>query len=77
MKPASLRARLVLLTTSAVAVVWLVTAVLTWRAALHEIEELLDHPPATQQHLIKDRRELAHEIAEHLLTVGSNDGHDR
>lgn len=67
MKHPSLRARLVLLTTSAVAVVWLVTAALTWRSALHEIEELLNHPPATQQHLNKDRRELAHEIAEHLL----------
>jgi two-component system sensor histidine kinase QseC len=67
MKHPSLRARLVLLTTSAVAVIWLVTCVVTWRAALHEIEELLDHPPATRQHLNKDRRELAHEIAEHLL----------
>jgi two-component system sensor histidine kinase QseC len=67
MKPLSLRARLVLLTTLAVAVVWLVTAAFTWRSALNEIEELLDHPPATQQHLSKERRELAHEIAEHLL----------
>lgn len=68
MKHPSLRARLVVLTTSAVAVVWLVTAVLTWRGALHEIEELLDHPPATQQHMREERRELAQEIAEHLLT---------
>ena len=67
MKPASLRARLVLLTTSAVAVVWLATAVVTWRAALHEIEELLDHAPASQSHMREQRRELAHEIAEHLL----------
>lgn len=67
MKSLSLRARLVLLTTLAVAVVWLVTAAFTWRSALNEIEELLDHPPATQQHLSKERRELAHEIAEHLL----------
>lgn len=67
MKPLSLRARLVLLTTLAVAVVWLITAAFTWRSALQEIEELLDHPPATQQHLSKERRELAHEIAEHLL----------
>lgn len=67
MKHPSLRTRLVLLTTVAVALVWLVTAAITWRAALHEIEELLDHPPATQQHLARERRELAREIAEHLL----------
>lgn len=63
----SLRARLVLLTTLAVAVVWLITAAFTWRAALHEIEELLNHPPATASHLQKERAELAGEIAEHLL----------
>lgn len=46
MKPGgSLLLRLVLLTTAAVAVVWLVTAAFTWRSALHEIEELLNHPP--------------------------------
>ena len=67
MKHPSLRNRLVLLTTVAVALVWLTTAAVTWRAALHEIEELLDHPPATQQHMAKERRELAQEIAEHLL----------
>lgn len=67
MRTPSLRTRLVLLTTLAVAAVWLVTAVLTWRAALHEIEELLDHPPATQSHLREERQELAREIAEHLL----------
>ena len=67
MKHPSLRNRLVLLTTVAVALVWLATAAVTWRAALHEIEELLDHPPATQQHMAKERRELAQEIAEHLL----------
>lgn len=63
----SLRLRLVLWTTAAVAVVWLVTAAFTWRAALHEIEELLDHPPATRQHLREERADLAHDIAEHLL----------
>ena len=63
----SLRLRLVLLTTEAVAVVWLLTAIFTWRAALHEIEELLNHPPATPAHMQKERAELAGEIAEHLL----------
>ena len=63
----SLRLRLVLLTTAAVAVVWLVTAVFTWRSALHEIEELLIHPPATARHMQKERAELAGEIAKHLL----------
>ena len=63
----SLRLRLVLLTTAAVAVVWLVTAVFTWRSALHEIEELLNHPPATARHMQKERAELAGEIAKHLL----------
>jgi signal transduction histidine kinase len=57
----------VLLTTAAVAVVWLVTAVFTWRSALHEIEELLNHPPATASHMQKERAELAGEIARHLL----------
>ncbi len=63
----SLRVRLVLLTTLAVAVVWLVTAAFTWRAALHEIEELLSHPPATARHMEEERAELAGEIAKHLL----------
>ena len=63
----SLRLRLVLLTTAAVAVVWLVTAVFTWRSALHEIEDLLRHPPATARHMQKERADLAGEIAEHLL----------
>lgn len=63
----SLRLRLVLLTTAAVAVVWLVTAVFTWRAALHEIEELLNHPPASVSHMQEERTELAGEIAKHLL----------
>lgn len=67
MRTPSLRTRLVLLTTLAVAVVWLLTAAFTWHSALHEIEELLDHPPATRQHMSKERRELAGEIAEHLL----------
>lgn len=57
----SLRARLIALTLAAVAATWLVTAFLTWRAAQHEIEELLwDHPVA-------ERREISREIAEHLL----------
>jgi len=63
----SLRLRLVLLTTAAVAVVWLLTAIFTWRSALHEIEELLNHPPATASHMQKERAELAGEIAKHLL----------
>lgn len=63
----SLRLRLVLLTTAAVAVVWLLTAIFTWRAALHEIEELLNHPPASAAHMQKEHAELAGEIAEHLL----------
>ncbi len=63
----SLRLRLVLLTTAAVAAVWLLTAFFTWRSALHEIEELLNHPPATASHMREERAELAGEIAEHLL----------
>lgn len=63
----SLRLRLVLLSTTAVAVVWLLTAVFTWRSALHEIEELLNHPPTTAAHMQKERAELAGEIAKHLL----------
>ena len=63
----SLRTRLVLLTTLAVAVVWLVTAAFTWRTALHEIEELLNHPPTTASHMQEERAELAGEIAKHLL----------
>jgi two-component system sensor histidine kinase QseC len=63
----SLRARLVLLTTLAVAIVWLVTAAFTWRTALHEIEELLNHPPTTASHMEDERAELAGEIAKHLL----------
>ncbi|MCE9570217.1 MAG: two-component sensor histidine kinase [Rhodocyclales bacterium] len=66
-RTSSLRLRLVLLTTAAVAVVWLLTAVFTWRSALHEIEELLNHPPATASHMQKERAELAGEIARHLL----------
>jgi signal transduction histidine kinase len=63
----SLRLRLVLLTTAAVAVVWLLTAFFTWRSALHEIEELLNHPPAPASHMQEERAELAGDIAEHLL----------
>jgi len=66
-RASSLRLRLVLLTTAAVAVVWLLTAIFTWRSALHEIEELLNHPPATASHMQKERAELAGEIAKHLL----------
>jgi signal transduction histidine kinase len=69
MKPGgSLLLRLVLLTTAAVAVVWLVTAAFTWRSALHEVEELLNHPPATASHMQEERADLARDIAEHLLT---------
>ena len=53
----SLRLRLVLLTTAAVAVVWLLTAFFTWRSALHEIEELLNHPPTTASHLQEEQAE--------------------
>ena len=63
----SLRLRLVLLTTAAVAVVWLLTAFFTWRSAVHEVEELLNHPPASASHMQEERAELAGEIAEHLL----------
>jgi signal transduction histidine kinase len=63
----SLRLRLVLLTTAAVAVVWLLTAFFTWRSALHEIEELLLHPPATARHMQKEGADLAGDIAKHLL----------
>ena len=67
MRSPSLRNRLVLLTTAAVAVVWLVAAAFTWHAAIREIEELVFHPPASPHHMREERRELAHEIAEHLL----------
>jgi signal transduction histidine kinase len=57
----SLRARLVFLTITAVALGWLVTAVMTWQAAHHELAELLwDHP-------IDQRQEIAEEIAEHMI----------
>lgn len=67
-RPLSLRTRLVGLTLLAVALVWLLTAVLTWREARHELEELLAHPPETSSaHLAADREQAAGEIAEHLL----------
>lgn len=51
-----------------VALVWLVTAFVTWREARHELEELLAHPPSTSAaHFAKERNEIAGEIAEQLL----------
>lgn len=68
MKRLSLRARLVGLSVLAVALVWLLTAVATWREARHELEELLAHPPTTTAaHLARDREEAAGEIAGQLL----------
>ncbi|MCF8200123.1 MAG: GHKL domain-containing protein, partial [Sulfuritalea sp.] len=68
MKPLSLRTRLVGLTLLAVAVVWLITAFVTWRETRHELEELLAHPPSTSAaHFAEEREEVANEIAEHLL----------
>jgi signal transduction histidine kinase len=65
----SLRARLAGLTMLVVALVWLVTAFVTWREARHELAELLAHPPDTSAaHLAKEREEVTREIAEHLLT---------
>ncbi|OHC70692.1 MAG: hypothetical protein A3H93_04905 [Rhodocyclales bacterium RIFCSPLOWO2_02_FULL_63_24] len=67
-RPFSLRTRLVGLTLLAVALVWLLTAFVTWREARHELEELLAHPPSTSAaHFAKEREEVAAEIAEQLL----------
>ncbi len=67
-RPLSLRTRLVGLTLLAVAVVWLLTAFVTWREARHELEELLAHPPSTTAtHFVKERNEVAAEIAQQLL----------
>jgi len=67
-RPLSLRTRLVGLTMLAVAVVWLLTAFATWREARHELEELLAHPPSTTAaHFVKERNEVAAEIAQQLL----------
>jgi signal transduction histidine kinase len=67
-RPLSLRTRLVGLTLLAVALVWLLTAFVTWRETRHELEELLAHPPSTSAaHLTKERNEIAGKIAEQLL----------
>jgi signal transduction histidine kinase len=67
-RPLSLRSRLVGLTLLAVALVWLLTAFVTWREARHELEELLAHPPNTSAaHLARERNEIAGKIAEQLL----------
>ncbi|MCK9379999.1 MAG: ATP-binding protein [Sulfuritalea sp.] len=67
-RPRSLRTRLVGLTLLAVAVVWLLTAFVTWREARHELEDLLAHPPSTSAaHFAKERNEVAAEIAGQLL----------
>jgi two-component system sensor histidine kinase QseC len=59
---------LVGLTLMAVALVWLLTAFITWREARHELEELLAHPPSTSAaHMARERKEVAGEIAEQLL----------
>lgn len=64
----SLRTRLVGLTLLAVALVWLLTTLVTWREARHELEELLAHPPDTSAaHFAKERNEVAAEIAGQLL----------
>ena len=67
-RPLSLRTRLVGLTLLAVALVWLLTAFVTWREARHELEELLAHPPSTTAaHFAKERNEVAAEVAGQLL----------
>jgi len=67
-RPLSLRTRLVGLTLLAVALVWLLTAFVTWREARHELEELLAHPPSTTAaHFAREREEVAGEIAQQLL----------
>ena len=67
-RPLSLRSRLVGLTLLAVALVWLLTAFVTWREARHELEELLAHPPSTTvAHFAREREEVAAEIAGQLL----------
>ncbi|KAF0163991.1 MAG: two-component system OmpR family sensor histidine kinase QseC [Rhodocyclaceae bacterium] len=67
-RPLSLRTRLVGLTLLAVALVWLLTAFVTWREARHELEELLAHPPSTAAaHMAEERNEVAAEIAGQLL----------
>ena len=67
-RPLSLLARLVGLTLLAVALVWLLTAFITWREARHELEELLAHPPSTSAaHFAKERNEVAAEVAGQLL----------
>jgi signal transduction histidine kinase len=64
----SLRTRLVGLTLLAVAAVWLLTALMTWHEARHELRELLAHPPSTSSaHFAEERDEVAGEIAEQLL----------
>lgn len=67
-RPFALRTRLVAMTLLAVAVVWMLTAFVTWREARHELEELLAHPPSTAaEHMANEREEVAGEIAEQLL----------
>jgi len=67
-RPLSLRTRLVGLTLLAIALVWLLTAFVTWREARHELEELLAHPPSTSAaHFAKERNEIAGKMAEQLL----------
>ena len=67
-RPLSLRTRLVGLTLLAVALVWLLTAFLTWRTARHELKELLSDPPSTSAaHFIKHRNQISGKIARQLL----------
>ncbi len=67
-RPLSLRTRLISLMLLAIAIVWMVTAFMTWREARKELAELLAHPPATTTaHLDKEREEITNEIAEHLV----------
>ncbi len=67
-RPLSLRTRLVGLTLLAVALVWLLTAFVTWRVARHELEELLADPPSTSAaHFVKERNQIADKIVRQLL----------
>ena len=67
-RPLSLRTRLVGLTLLIVALVWVLTTLLTWRIARHELKELLADPPSTSAaHFTKERDQIAAKIARHLL----------
>ena len=64
----SLRTRLVGLTLLVVALVWVLTALMTWRIARHELKELLAEPPSiSAAHFAKERDQIADKIARYLL----------